>query len=52
VSTKGLTMSFEPLNSSLPLSAAELRVRKATCDPWHKNPRNQLYVKVLRWHYV
>jgi len=25
-------MSFEPLNSSLPLSAPELRTRKATCD--------------------
>jgi len=26
-------MSFEPLNSSLPLLAPESHVRKATCDP-------------------
>jgi len=31
--TRGLAMSFEPLNSSLLLSAPELRLRKATCDP-------------------
>jgi len=33
VQTRRLAKSFEPLNSSLPLLAPELRPRKATCDP-------------------
>jgi len=31
--TARLAKSFEPLNSSLPLSVPELRLRKAICDP-------------------
>jgi len=30
--TRRLTASFEPVNSSLPLSAPELCARKATCN--------------------
>jgi len=33
VQTRKVAASFEPLNSSLPLSAPGLRVRKATCNP-------------------
>ena len=33
VQTRRLATSFEPLNSSLPLSAPELRARKTMCDP-------------------
>jgi len=33
VQTRRLTTSFEPLNSSLLISAPELRTRKAICDP-------------------
>jgi len=32
VQTRRLAASFEPLNSSLPLSAPELRSRKSMCD--------------------
>jgi len=31
--TTRLAETFEPLNSSLPLSVSELHSRKATCDP-------------------
>jgi len=33
VQTTRLAASFEPLNSSLPLSMPELHIRKATYDP-------------------
>jgi len=38
--TTRLAESFEPVNSSLPLLAPELRSRKAMCDlvVWHENP--------------
>ena len=33
VQTRRLATFFEPLNSSLPFSAPELRARKDTCEP-------------------
>jgi len=33
VQPRRLAVSFEPLNSSLPLSAPELQAHKATCTP-------------------
>jgi len=49
VQTRRLAVSFEPLNSSIPLSAPELYARKATCDPvvWRENPQNRPDAKVL-----
>jgi len=49
VQTRRLADLFEPLNSSPPLSAPELSVRKATCNPvvWHENPRKWPDTKVL-----
>jgi len=60
VQTRRLGTSFEPLNSSLPLSAPEL----CACKPcairlyWRENPQNWPDAKVLMWkmtwlvHYV
>ena len=58
VHCRRLAAFFEPLNSSPPLLAPELRVSKSTCDAfakpcaillfWRENPRNQPDVKWKR----
>jgi len=50
VQTRRLAVSFEGLNSSLPLLAPELRMCKATCDPvvLHEHPRKRPDAKVKK----
>jgi len=52
--TTRLAEPFESLNSSLLLSAPELRLRKAACDSffWPRNPRSLPEAKVSKWELI